>query len=72
MTLVLYNKSQGYSALLVIYSLIFCDLNKEVSATSVQIFVKNDKSESKILYKLILQVSILVYLLLKKRKGVLK
>ena len=42
---------------LVIYNLIFCDSNKEVSATSTQIFVKSDKFEPKILYKLIVQVS---------------
>ena len=31
---------------LVIYNLIFCDLNKEVSNTSVQFFVKSDKFKS--------------------------
>ena len=29
---------------LVIYNLIFCDSNKEISAASTQIFVKSDKS----------------------------
>lgn len=42
---------------LIMHILVFCDLDKEVSAVSAQIFVKSDKFESKILYKLIVQVS---------------